>query len=87
MVRFLHPNRPTGEQVNVWCEQTDAGFRLVRREPDGDLYAERCASRVALYAATVRLQTALTRSGWLPAGMIRIPVARRRATRAAQFHR
>ena len=87
MVRFLHSNRPTTEQIDVWCEQTGAGFRLVRREPDGDLHAERCANRAALYAATVRLQTTLTRSGWLPAGMTRTPVARHRATRAAQFQR
>ena len=87
MVSFLHPDRPANEQVYVWCERHGAGFRLVRREPDGDLHAERCASRAALYAATVRLQATLTESGWQPAGMTRTPLARHRATRAAQFHR
>ena len=48
MVRFLNPARPASEQINVWYEQHDGGFRLVQRQPDGDLHADRCPNRAAL---------------------------------------
>lgn len=87
MVRFLNPDRPASQQVRVWCEPLVGGFRLVRRNPDGDLRAERYTDRAALHAATVRLQTMLTSAGWRPAGMPRTPLACRHGTRAGQFHR
>jgi hypothetical protein len=87
MVCFRHPRRPANERIRVWCEQRDAGFRLMRREPDGVLRSERHNDREAVYEATVRWQIALTSSGWQPVETTRTPLARRRATRAGQFHR
>ncbi|HJN46958.1 MAG: hypothetical protein QGI10_08015 [Vicinamibacterales bacterium] len=87
MVRFLNLSRPANERITVWCEPQDAGFRLLRRDPDGTLRTERHTDPTAVYAATVRWQAALTRTGWQPVETIRTPLARRRATRAGQFHR
>ena len=87
MVRFLNPTKPATEQISVWCERQDGEYQLVRREPDGNLHTQRCADRSALFEATARLQTALTRSGWHPADRAQTPAARRRTTRAGQFHR
>lgn len=87
MVHFLNPNRPADERISVWCERYDGKFLLVRQEPGGDLHEERFTDRTALFDATVRWQAALTNSGWQPAEMIRTLPARRRTTRAGQFHR
>ena len=87
MVHFLNPNRPVNEQIKVWCERHRDGFRLVRREPCGELHWQGCVDYAALFEASARLQATLTRSGWRPAEMPHTPLARRRATRAGQFHR
>ena len=86
MVHFLNPSRPATEQVSVWCERHAGGFRLVRREPAGNLQVERYADRAALLEATTRLQTALTSTGWRPAEMTAMRSDRRYSTRARQFH-
>jgi hypothetical protein len=73
--------------VTVWCEAGDGGFHLMRREPGGGLHTERLASRSALYAAAVRLQAALIRSGWTPIDGAEASAARRRTVRSGHFHR
>ncbi len=87
MVNFMNPHRPANEQISVWYEEHDGGFRLVRREPGGALHGQRCVDHAALFAASARLQTALTQSGWRPAELARTPPARQRVTRAGQFLR
>ncbi|HCE03487.1 MAG TPA: hypothetical protein DEQ98_09615 [Acidobacteria bacterium] len=87
MVRFLNRSRPTDQHVTVWCEAGDDGFHLMRRELGGDLHTERLPNRSALYAATVRLQAALIRSGWTPIDRAETAAARRRTVRSGHFHR
>ena len=84
MVRFSHPTRAVDDQITIWCERLDGGFRLVQRLPGGNLSAERFGDRTTLFDATVRLQTQLTGAGWRPAP---ITSASSRAARAGHFHR
>lgn len=87
MVRFNNRNRPTEEQLTVWCEPNEDGFRLKRREPSGHVHTQRFSSRSTLYDATVRLQVELTESGWQPVVDAALPASRQRAVRSGQFHR
>lgn len=84
MVRFLSSTHPDDDPITVWCEPLDNGFRLVHREANGHLHAERFDDRTSLFDATVRLQAELTRAGWHPQPD---DGARRHAARARQFHR
>lgn len=87
MVRFNNRNRPTEEQLAVWCEPNEDGFRLIRREPGGRVHTQRFPSRSTLYDATVRLQVELTESGWRPVVDAALPAGQQRAVRSGQFHR
>ena len=86
MVHFLNPSRPATEQVSVWCERHAGGFRLVRREPAGNLQVERYADRAALFEATHAPADSADQHRVAAAEMTAMRSDRRYSTRARQFH-
>ena len=87
MIHFSNPNKPERERITIWQERHNDGFRLIERQPNGDLRTNQCPDRASLYSATVQLQAALTSSGWQPSPDKRTPQARYRTTRTGQFPR